>query len=155
MPVGIGQKLVVVFAGIVFRIEKVLYIPKHHPEGSLGVKDREKKQKKQLSDLAKINQLLNEYDGKMSVYAVCSTDFVHSIAGFINTNTALSDTKINFVNDVRAEGADTDTYYKLIGGSGADRRIMIINKDGKVAYSTDAAYDYDTIKAELDKLFAN
>jgi hypothetical protein len=43
---GIGQKLVVVLAGIVFRIEKVLYIPKHHPEGSLGV-DRKGKTDKE------------------------------------------------------------------------------------------------------------
>ena len=100
------------------------------------------------ASLANVDKLLKRYADKMAVYAVCSTEY-DAIALEGHIKQYYSESKIYFVKDVRAEGAAADTYYTAIGGSGADQRIVLLNKDGIVDYVSDAAFDIDVIEARL------
>ena len=102
--------------------------------------------------LKDIETALAAYSDKMSVYAVCNSDYGNSALGYINNN--LPDSYFNFVVDERAEGAEADTYFTLVGGGDSYPRLLLLNKDSIITCVNDGVPDIDSLISEVDKLSA-
>ena len=102
--------------------------------------------------LAEVDAILTEYGDKISVYAVCSSEYSASARGYIKNN--LPDSLINFVIDVRGDGAVADSYYTLLGASSYPTAFLL-DKDSIITYISDEGVDYAALRSEIDKLFDN
>jgi len=103
--------------------------------------------KQQLPVWAKV---AGAFEESVYFYSAHSTEYAGMAHGFIN-NTC-PDSKINFVYDVREEGADADTYFSLLGGTDTYPRTLILNERGIILFVKDGAMSEEELTVKLNEL---
>ncbi len=109
-----------------------------------------------VAELPAFNRVKEEYGDKVTVVAVHTADTTNEvIQRFIDTannvKTSWSDYSIIFTREI---SFDNSNSYEVLGGKGAYPMTVIVDANGKIAFTKHGSMSEELLKSELEKALA-
>ena len=106
-----------------------------------------------VEELPDFNRIAEEYSDKVTVVAIHTVSESENAPAWIGKNYSDWD-KMIFALDKRIEGANADSYYTALGGTGGYPITIILTPDGTVSASHFSSLHYDDLKAEIEDILS-